>query len=190
MSASAALYYISLSTGEKVAFEELFEAYYQPLCRYAEALLNDGNQAEDVVQDLFVYLLSRRISIAGKVESYFFSAVKRRAFDILRHQVMKHRHNPALSEFFEDMANSGYSEEEAAQMQQIKQALEELPPQCRRVFTMSCIDGKSYKEIAEELNLSINTVKAHIKKGYEGVRAKTAERISKKLTQILTLFFR
>ena len=52
----------------------------------------------------------------------------------------------------------------------MKKALASLPQQCRNVFLMSCVDEKTYKQIAEELNISVNTVKTHITKAYRIIR--------------------
>ena len=77
-----------------------------------------------------------------------------------------------LTEFIENLQCSDYSEEEVQRIEQIKEVLQTLPSQCRVVFTMSCLDGKKYKEIAEELGISVNTVKSHIMKAYRDIRAR------------------
>jgi RNA polymerase sigma-70 factor (ECF subfamily) len=154
------------------AFEELFQKYYDPLCHYCEAVLNDCALAEDIVQDVFVYLLSYRdkIEVWGEIKVYLFSAVKRRALDVLKHQVVERNHSALLTDFLKDLSTTDYSEEEAEKLEKIKLILEELPSQCRLVFTLSCLDGKKYKEIAEELGISVNTVKSHVKKAYQYIR--------------------
>ena len=70
----------------------------------------------------------------------------------------------------EDLSQEEYSEEEAVQLEKIRQALQILPLQCRTVFMMSSLDGKKYREIAEELHISINTVKSHVLKAYRTIR--------------------
>lgn len=86
--------------------------------------------------------------------------------------MIERKHGALLVEFIEDLQNSGYSEEEVQRIEQIKEVLQTLPLQCRTVFTKSCLDGKKYKEIADELGISVNTVKSHVMKAYRDIRAR------------------
>lgn len=157
---------------DRSAFEELFQEYYISLCQYAGNLLEDQTQAEDIVQDLFVYLWNNQenTKIQGTIKSYLFTSVKHRALNVLKHRAVERNHSTLLIEFLEDISSADYSDEEMQQVNKIKQILETLPAQCKLVFTMSCLEGKRYKEIADELGISVNTVKAHIVKAYRIIR--------------------
>lgn len=158
--------------GDRNAFEQLFQEYYVVLCNYVGNLIEDQVQAEDIVQDLFVHLWNNQenIEVQGAIKSYLFSSVKHRALNVLKHQAIERNHSPLLAEFLEDISNVDYSEEDTQQVEKIKKLLETLPPQCRMVFTMSCLEGKRYKEISNELGISVNTVKSHIVKAYRTIR--------------------
>lgn len=104
----------------------------------------------------------------------FFSAIKHRVLNILKHQLVERTHSRLLSEYWDDLLKSGYSEEEQTQLEQIQHILQSLPQQCRIVFMKSCLEGKKYLEIAEELRISVNTVKSHISKAYREIRGKIA----------------
>lgn len=157
--------------GDKEAFERLFQKYYVMLCDYAWSYLNDADETEDAVQDVFVYVWNHRgeIHANGSVKAYLFASVKHRALNILKHRAVERSHSPLLVEFLEDLGREEYSEEEAFQLKQIRLAIEALPSQCRLVFMKSCLEGKKYKEIAEELHISVNTVKSHILKAYRSI---------------------
>lgn len=88
--------------------------FYVPLCDYAVMLLGDSAEAEDVVQDLFTYIWKNRheVWIQDSVKSYLFSSVRFRALNVLKHKMMTRKHGVLLTEFLEDLQNSGYSEEE------------------------------------------------------------------------------
>ena len=94
--------------------------------------------------------------------------------NILKHQLVERTHSRLLSEYWDDLLKSGYSEEEQTQLEQIQHILQSLPQQCRIVFMKSCLEGKKYLEIAEELRISVNTVKSHISKAYREIREKIA----------------
>ena len=130
------------------------------------------SEVEDAVQDVFVYVWNNRdaIVVDTSVRSYLFTSVKHRALNILKHRAVERSHGRLLVEFLEDLSQEEYSEEEAVQLEKIRQALKILPLQCRTVFMMSSLDGKKYKEIAEELHISINTVKSHVLKAYRTIR--------------------
>ena len=91
---------------------------------------------------------------------------------------MERIHSRLLVEFLEDLAREEYSEEETMQLEKIRQALQVLPSQCRTVFMMSSLEGKKYKEIAEELNISVNTVKSQVKIAYRKIKEGVGHRMS------------
>lgn len=169
--------FASVKEGNQRAFELLFRTFYGSLCDYAFMILGEQEGAEDVVQDLFTYIWTNRsrITVQESVKSYLFTSVRFRALNVLKHQVMERKHGATLAEFVEDLMRSGYSEEEMERVEKIKQVLETLPPQCRTVFTLNCLEGKKYKEIADELGISVNTVKSHVMKAYRDIRARVGE---------------
>ena len=68
------------------------------------------------------------------VKSYLFTSVKHRALNILKHRAVERSHGCLLVEFLEDLSQEEYSEEEAVQLEKIRQALQILPLQCRTVL--------------------------------------------------------
>ena len=166
--------FAKIKNGDQGAFEQVFRMFYMPLCDYAVMILGDQAEAEDVVQDLFTYLWRSRqeVRVQESVKSYLFTSVRFRALNVLKHKMIERKHGASLMAFIEDLQNSDYSEEEMQRVEQIKEVLQTLPAQCRTVFTMSCLDGKKYKEIADELGISVNTVKSHVMKAYRDIRAR------------------
>lgn len=162
----------AIRLGNKDAFERLFQRHYVALCNYAATYLDEQGETEDVVQDVFVYVWNNRktVEVRNSLKSYLYSSVKHRALNILKHRAVERSHSRLLGEFLEDLSRTEYSEEEQLQLEQIQKVLQTLPLQCRTVFTMSCLEGKKYKEIAEELQISVNTVKFHILKAYRDIR--------------------
>ena len=162
----------AMARGDHKSFENLFRKYYSDLCSYALTYLEGRDEAEDAVQDVFVYLWDNRevIVLESSVKSYLYSAVKHRALNMLKHKIVERNHSRRLVEYLEEMAQEAYSEEEEKQLERIRQALDGLPEQCRNIFARSALDGKKYKEIAEEYHISINTVKTQILRAYRAIR--------------------
>lgn len=112
----------------------------------------------------------KSIAITTSLKSYLYSSVKHSALNVLKHQAIVRKHSPLLVEFLGNLAKEDYSEQELEQLEQVRRAFDLLPNQCRVVFMMSCLEGKTYKEIADELHISVNTVKSHILKAYRDIR--------------------
>lgn len=167
---------IAVSQGDENAFEQLFRKYYGSLCEYGRSILCDGELAEDVVQEVFIYFWDHReiIRIHSSVKSYLYTAVRHGALNLLEKQLIERKHSNQLTEFIEFLQTSDYSEEEQEEINRIRAVMAELPKQCLKVFLMSALDGKKYQEIADELGVSVNTVKTHITKAYRLIREKTA----------------
>lgn len=91
----------------------------------------------------------------------------------LQKQAIVRKHNPKLTEFIEYLLHSEYPIEKEQEIERIKAIMQELPPQCLKVFMLSTIEEekeKKYTGIANEFSISINTVKTHISKAYRLIR--------------------
>lgn len=157
------------------SFESLFRKYYQALCNYSGSILKDTELAEDTVQDVFIWFWENRgkVDVKSSLRSYLFTAVRHKALRILQRQMAEQKHCPRLTEFVEYLLNTEYTPEEEREIERVKAVMRELPQQCLKVFLMSCMEEKKYQEIAEELGISVNTVKSHITKAYRLIREKT-----------------
>ena len=132
----------------------------------------DVSPAEDAVQDMFIHFWENRIKLQVKdsLRAYFYTCIRHRALKNLQKQAIVRKHNPKLTEFIEYLLHSEYSVEEEQEIERIKAIMQELPPQCLKVFMLSAIEEKKYTEIADELSISVNTVKTHISKAYRLIR--------------------
>ena len=150
----------------KQDFKELFEQYYNPLCNFANSILYDSTKAEDAVQDVFVKMWQKKDTVGGleNVKSYLFQATKNKCIEYLR----KLKLDKKLSEENEsrlEMSSSINTDDEAEKYvlkEKLFNSIRQLPPKCRNVFTMSKINGLTYSEIAEELDISPKTVENQI----------------------------
>ncbi len=161
-----------LKYGSKTAFEYVFKTHYDALLRYAEEILRDPHQAEDVVENLFVVIWEdrKKIDIRSSLKSYLYRSTFNGCMNVLRKKKSEnqyrdffiHHSNFSKTHDYGSMSYplSGIIEKEFET--KIEEVIDKLPPQCKKIFIMSRVDDLSHQLIADELGLSVNTVKAQI----------------------------
>lgn len=161
-----------ISEGDDAAFRKLFDRYFTSLSVYASRMLTDTEAAIDVVQSLFVSIYETRATLnVQNVRSFLYQSVKNRCLNEIKHRNIQTRY--AANAIITETENSN-NVEEAIDLSEMEamfaNALQQLPPQCRKVFEMSRIDGLSNSEIADQLNLSKRTVETQISKALKVMR--------------------
>lgn len=167
-------------------YESAFREHYEPLTRYAHSILKNQEEAEDAVQRLFVKFWEKRMELqVENVRAYLYRAT----YNTCLNQVKSNKN--ALKHVPEESVQVQTSEEASdhilgAELQdQIEHAMQALPEKCREVFHLSRFEEKSYKEISEELNISVKTVENHIAKALRIMRSELAEYLPMLLITIL-----
>ena len=153
-----------MMTNNNVDFESLFSYNYRPLCIYALHYLSDVDAAEDVVQECFATLwekLQQGTEIANR-KSYLYTTVRNRCLDQLRRKGVPTESLKPYDTY--GIIDDDDAQERSQQEARMWTAIDSLPEKCREVFILSKRDGLKYEEIAEELNLSVNTVRNQISK--------------------------
>ncbi len=153
---------------------DLFKAHYDELCRYAFSILKDQDVAEDTVQQLFIKLWEKRDAMGeiDNIRSYLF----RSTFNMSLNEQKKMQRMPKSDEEAVrksslqsgNLASSLLAENEL--QARVDSAMMELPEKCREVFRLSRFEQLSYKEIAEELEISTKTVENQMGKALRIMR--------------------
>ncbi|WP_279179348.1 RNA polymerase sigma-70 factor [Parabacteroides johnsonii] len=146
-------------------FEKLYKLYYPKMFAFAKNYVPANEDAENIVQDVFLILWERKeeIEISFTLTTYLFTLVKNRCLNFLRHKLIEEEYNSQMKEelgfklYALETFNYSYQSEEELQ-EVIQRALDTLPERCREVFIKSRIEGLKYKEISDELGISVNTV--------------------------------
>ena len=144
--------------------EDLFRLNYRPLCLYALHYLQDADMAEDVVQECFTVLwekLEQGTAVANR-RAYLYMSVRNRCLDHLRRKGLPTESLKPYDTY--GIIDDDDAEERSVMEAKLWTAIDSLPEKCRQVFLMSKRDGLKYEEIAEELGLSVNTVRNQISK--------------------------
>ena len=160
-----------LRSGNQQIFDYLFHYYYTGLVAFAIKYVDNKDIAEDIVQEFFYKLWIKRgeLEIKQTIKTYFFTSVKNRSLDYIKHQQVKKK-------FVDQVKESADIHEdydllvESELRERINLAIEKLPEKCRQIFIMNRFDGLSPKEIAEKENISVRTVEGHIGKGIKILR--------------------
>ena len=151
-------------TENNINFDDLFRYNYRPLCLYALHYLQDVDLSEDIVQESYTALWEKLSEGAHVLNwrSYLYMTVRNRCLDHLRRKGIP-------TESLKPYDTYGIIDDDDAQERskteaRLWTAIDSLPEKCREVFILSKRDGLKYEEIAEELNLSVNTVRNQISK--------------------------
>ena len=151
-------------TDNNINFDDLFRYNYRPLCLYALHYIQDVDLSEDIVQESYTTLWEKLQDGAHVLnrKSYLYMMVRNRCMDHLRKKGIPTESLKPYDTYgiIDDDDAQGRSQTEA----KLWTAIDSLPEKCREVFILSKRDGLKYEEIAEELNLSVNTVRNQISK--------------------------
>uniref|UniRef100_UPI00321641E6 RNA polymerase sigma-70 factor n=1 Tax=uncultured Draconibacterium sp. TaxID=1573823 RepID=UPI00321641E6 len=165
--------------GNKVVYESLFAEYYESLVRFAESYVFDQHTSEDLVQELFIYVWeqSSNLEIKNSIKAYFFQAIRNRCLNHLKKIKVADKNNLL---YVDALINCDAESElfEPELMGKIKSAIDELPPQMAKVFRLKQMDGLKQDEIASELNISVNSVKTHLKRARIKLRTSLLKKTS------------
>lgn len=160
-----------LRDGDNRAFDELYNSYKVPALRFCNSILKDTEESENIIQEVFIKIWNRKSTINPELNftSYLFTIIKNRVFDYLK-EVKK---NEFLKEkFWEKVLEYQAVDNEVKEERfiKIKEAVEGLSEKRKEIIKLNYEEGKSYDEIATQLNISKNTVKNQLVKAKQVIR--------------------
>lgn len=157
---------IFLRDDDRLAFSAIYDRYYKDVYRYSCILVKVPELAEDLTHEVFlkIWEVRKQLKIERSFKGYLFRVCHNKAVDmnkkiaaerLLMDQVLHHyKVNPVVENYTQQQLQKYDS--------LVEEALNSLSPQRRKVFEMCKKQKKSYEEVAQELNISANTVKAHM----------------------------
>ena len=170
----------------------LFKLYYSPLCSHAARYVYSRELAEDLVGEVFERFWQKQsyMQVSVSYQAYLFTAVRHQAFQYLRAEFGKKK--PGSIEQL-DLASLSPSPQQMMQYDElyfaIEKTIQSLSAPVQRVFLMSRFEGKKNASIAEELQISIKTVEAHITKSLQLLRKMLHEQSLLTVLAVLQLLF-
>lgn len=157
-------------------FEKLYFDNYNYLCQSIYRFVKDENISKDIVQDAFMKYWQKihELRITESPKSYLHKACIHQALNFLKEKERRENRENIYSSETVQFGNSSDRPDDQLETsetsQNISQTIDQLPPACRKAFLLSRYEGKSYKEIASLLEISVNTVEKHIGKALKLLR--------------------
>lgn len=164
-----------------VNFEQIYISYFSAMKRFAKEYVLFEEDAENIIQDVFLDVWEKRDLLPFQINlvAYLFVSIKNRCIDHLRNKIRTEETvNKMQEEYYltmkikfdalEEFDQNLFSEKDIERI--ISNAINSLPEKCRKIFIKSKIEGKKQKEIATELNISINTIETQMGIAYRKLK--------------------
>jgi RNA polymerase sigma-70 factor (ECF subfamily) len=160
--------------GDHAAFESLFRAHYDGLVRFANRLIAERMEAEELVQDVMlkVWIRRDRLRAGDDLKTYLYRATRNRALNHLRRRRVERlwsRSLPPEEPATPPQAPGG--EDVTVIAAAIRAAIDALPERCREVFVLSREHELTYAAIAETMGISVKTVETQMGRALKSLRA-------------------
>jgi len=151
------------------AFSGVYMRYFSKLLRFSRFYVLSGEEAENIVQDIFADIWGRMDVLDGirNMDAYLFTLVKNRCLDYLRSQLPVNEKKHTLQDItgkelefklfsLQQVDENLLSVDDVEEL--LQHAIEKLPERCRKIFVLSRVEGLKNREIAERLQISLSTV--------------------------------
>ena len=164
---------MALRQGDERAFEKIYQLYSLRLFGKLMNLVKSEAQAKDILQEVFLKLWEHRqsIDLEKSFRSYLFKITENKVYDFFRQAARdKIKEQQLILSSTTDYSFIEYCKADKENLQTLNKAIDELPPQRKQIFSLCKLEGKSYKEVSELLNISVSTISDHIVKGTKSVR--------------------
>ncbi len=152
------------------AYKELYDDYYKALVLYADKILLSEESSEDVVQSVFMYMWEKKITFTSYLAftTYIYKAVRNTAFNTLRHKEVEAMYVKYQENNYDPMATEeDFYTEEVHRL--LLQAIDKLTPRQREIFLLR-LNNKKNEEIAQMMEISVETVKTQVKRALKTLR--------------------
>jgi RNA polymerase sigma-70 factor (family 1) len=163
----------ALESNLRLGVELLYKRYFQPMCTHAVKFVGSREVAEDLVSEIFFQFYSNKtfLEITTSYRLYLFRTVRNRAYNYLRWDLSR---KADLTEAFQKPNPDEQQPDQISQFEELYHDLEEavnkLPIERRRIYLMQKFEGKKYREIADELHLSVKTVDVQLNRANQYIR--------------------
>lgn len=154
----------AFAQGDHEAFRALFKAFYPKVCAFVHGFVKDPDDAEDVVQLVFIKLWEKRQHFlrVHHLDAYLYQLTKYTMLNFIRTKSIV----PPMTEVTEQVAENEYTQEEELEAKDLRlimeMVVENMPPQRRTIFKLSRMEGLSNEEIAQRLGIQKKTVENHL----------------------------
>lgn len=166
---------VLLKQGNESAFAELYNRYKQALYFHANRSLRDHDEARDMVQEIFEAIWTKRetLVIPKSVDAYLYGSIRNRILNFIAHQKVVSKYTDSIDAF---LGQGHLTTDEMVREHELINILQQeialLPKKMREVFELSRNHQLTYKQIAEQLNISDQSVKKQVQRAIRILRLK------------------
>ena len=163
----------SLKSGDHQAFERLFIRYGQKLFAFSNSYLRSENDAEEIVQDVFLKIWDNRLSL--KTDTSFQSYLFTIAFNAIKKSFNKKAkdetyHHDVLDAIYNNDQPTDFEASYQVLIEKLNDVIQRLPERRKLIFIQRKKEGKSIKQIAEDLDISVKTVENQITEAIKQIK--------------------
>ncbi|HWW38923.1 RNA polymerase sigma-70 factor [Pedobacter sp.] len=184
---------VLLKQQDQRAYTVIYERYWALLFRHACKMIKDEEQAADVIQDLFTIMWTQAetLEINTSLASYLYTSLRNRILKLIRREKVQINYLITLPDFEKEGHNitDEILREKELQMQ-IEKEIEMLPSKMREIFELSRNAHMSYKQIAEEINITEGTVKKQVYNALKILRARLGMTFFMGIMKLILFFFK
>jgi len=170
---------IQINQGDKKAFREVFDLYFNALSAFGYKYLSDQFMIEDIVQEVFISFWEKRKDFDHilALKSFLYTSVRNKCLNHLKHLAVVRKHEPALVYELESEQQFTRHVIEEETFNQLFAEIKNLPTSAQKIMTLA-LNGLKNQDIAEELGISLNTVKTQKKIAYSKLKDKLGPRFN------------
>ncbi len=185
---------LRFKNGDEKAFETVFKSDYNKIVGFCNQFVNDYDRAKNQAQEAFInlWLNREKIGTFNGIRSFLYTYAKSACLNYIRHEKVVSKYNDKQLQQKENLLNLEVLESfdfnslEFLELEElILRSIDELPEKCRQVFVMSRFDGKTNREIAEELGVSVKSVEANMTRALKTLKSNLSEYLPLVLVQII-----
>lgn len=175
-----------IKRGEKRAFQEVFDAYFHALSAFGYRYVTDQLVVEDMVQEAFISFWEKRQDFdhLSALKSFLYTSVRNKCLNHIKHLAVRKKHESNLVYELESDHSYGHHVVEEETFNQLLTEIKLLPDSAQEIMILA-LNGLKNQEIADELDISINTVKTQKKIAYSKLKQKLEPRFETVLLSLL-----
>lgn len=176
----------ALKNGDLKAFDEIYYKYHKKLFAYSLKFIKSHADIEDLIQKIFVIIWEKRenIDLNKSFNNYLFTIIRNEIYDLLKKKAITEYYNDQI---ISDLEETSDDIEMKKLVEIIYLLIEKMPERRRQIFMMNRDLGMTYRQIAEELGISENTVDTQIRNSLNYLRAELPKQINSSTLLLVSL---
>jgi RNA polymerase sigma-70 factor, ECF subfamily len=178
------VFFESFKKGDEKAFAHFYNTYFNKIQAFSIQFVYSEEEAQNLTQEAFIHLWENKENIASinGIQSFLYTYAKSKCLNYIRHDKVKDRFkndvlNQKERELDSEILNSfSFDTLEFLELERlINEAVQNLPPKTRTVFIKKRFENKKNNEIAEEMNVTLKSVEAHMTKALKILKTKLSD---------------